>query len=118
MESMTYTAAYAAFAEKAPLAPFTIERRALKPKDVQIDIFYCGVCHTDLHFVNNDWGFSQYPLVPGHEIVGMVSAVGAEVTNFKVGDRAAVGVLVDSCRICEACDAHKEQYCITGFTKT
>lgn len=91
------TAAYAAETEKAPLGPFTLERRAVGPQDVRVAIDYCGVCHTDLHFVNNDWGMSQYPLVPGHEVVGHVVEAGDQVTRFKVGDRAAIGCMVDFC---------------------
>lgn len=110
--------AYAAQKQAAPLNDFDIKRRAVGPDDVQIDIAYCGVCHSDLHMVNNDWGLSAYPLVPGHEIIGHVSAVGAKVKNFKAGDRAAVGCFVDSCRSCEPCEAHLEQYCLNGFKLT
>ena len=115
---MTHTAAYAAHEEKAALKDFKIERRAPGPDDVQIDITHCGVCHSDLHMVNNDWGMGVYPLVPGHEIIGHVSAVGENVKDFKVGDRAAVGCMVDSCRSCEACENHLEQYCQNGFVMT
>jgi alcohol dehydrogenase (NADP+) len=112
------TAAYAAETEKAPLGPFTLERRAVGPQDVRVAIDYCGVCHTDLHFVNNDWGMSQYPLVPGHEVVGHVVEVGDQVTRFKVGDRAAIGCMVDSCGACEACADDLEQFCYQGMTAT
>ena len=111
------TAAFAAKAANAPLGPFAIERRELGPKDIRIEIEYCGVCHSDLHMVNNDWGFSQYPLVPGHEIVGTIAEVGSEVSGFSVGDKAAVGCLVDSCRHCAQCEAGNEQYC-NAFTMT
>lgn len=115
---MSKTLAYAAQNEKAPLAPFTIERRDLRPHDVQIQILYCGICHTDIHYVKNEWKGTIYPVVPGHEIVGKITAVGAEVKDFKVGDRAAVGCLVDSCRACPSCQEHLEQYCEKGSTFT
>jgi uncharacterized zinc-type alcohol dehydrogenase-like protein len=111
-------AAFAATAAGARLAPFTIERRPVGPRDVRIEIDYCGVCHTDLHFVNNDWGMSAFPLVPGHEIIGRVVSMGAEVTDLAAGQRAGVGCLVDSCRQCDACEDHLEQYCAKGFTLT
>lgn len=110
--------AYAAQEATKPLAPFNIERRALRPKDIQIDILYCGVCHTDLHTVRNEWKSTLYPCVPGHEIVGRITKVGAEVKNFKVGDLAAVGCLVDSCRTCTNCKEDLEQYCENGMTLT
>jgi uncharacterized zinc-type alcohol dehydrogenase-like protein len=91
--------------------PLTIERRALRPEDVAIKITHCGICHSDLHMARNDWGMSVYPMVPGHEIVGLVTGVGSAVTKFKVGDRAAVGCLVDSDRSCEHCKAGHEQFC-------
>ncbi len=109
---MIRTRAYAAAAAKQALAPFSIERREPGPRDVLIDIQYCGVCHTDLHFVRNDWGNSVYPLVPGHEIVGHVRAVGSEVTRYRVGDAVGVGCFVDSCRNCEYCQAGNEQFCV------
>jgi uncharacterized zinc-type alcohol dehydrogenase-like protein len=89
----------------------TIERRALRPDDVAIKITHCGICHSDLHMARNDWGMSVYPMVPGHEIVGIVTGIGSAVTKFKVGDRAAVGCLVDSDRTCEHCKAGHEQFC-------
>ena len=89
--------AYAAQTATSPLAPFQIERRDLRPGDVQIEILYSGVCHSDVHQARSEWGPSLYPLVPGHEIVGRVTAVGAEVSGFKVGDVAGVGVMIDSC---------------------
>ncbi len=108
------TKAYAAQSATSPLAPFAIERRAPTPLDVEIDILYCGVCHSDLHFARNEWGFSQYPIVPGHEILGRVTRVGAKVTKFKPGDLAAVGCLVDSCRTCDSCRRNLEQFCTGG----
>lgn len=101
-----------------PLAPFNFDRRNPGPKDVQIDILYCGVCHSDLHTARNEWQNTIYPSVPGHEIVGRVSKVGAEVKKFRVGDIAAVGCMVDSDRTCPACKAGLEQYCETGFVGT
>lgn len=95
-----------------------IDRRDPRPDDVVIGIDYCGICHTDLHFVHNDWGMTRYPVVPGHEIVGHVTAVGADVTNFTVGDCVGVGCLVDSCRQCAACNDGLEQYCEQGWTLT
>ena len=95
----------------APVVPLTIERRALRPEDVAIKISHCGICHSDLHMAHNDWGMSRYPMVPGHEIVGTVTGVGSAATKFKVGDRAAVGCLVDSDRDCEFCKAGHEQFC-------
>jgi uncharacterized zinc-type alcohol dehydrogenase-like protein len=108
---MPSTKSYAAQDATAPLAPWTINRRDPKPHDVQIDIKYCGVCHSDLHFARNDWGMTVYPVVPGHEIVGVVSAVGTHVKKFKVGDLAGIGCLVDSCRECNNCKDGLEQYC-------
>jgi len=110
--------AYGTPAANAKLNPLNIERRAVTLKDVEIDILFCGVCHSDLHTARNDWGGTVYPAVPGHEIVGRVSKVGAEVHKFKVGDLAAVGCLVDSCRECSSCKQDLEQYCIPGFTGT
>jgi len=110
--------AYAAQEQSAPLKETTIERREVGPEDIQFNIAFCGVCHSDLHMVNNDWGSSAYPMVPGHEIIGHVTAVGAKVTDYKVGDRVGVGCLVDSCRNCDACQDDLEQYCHNGFTLT
>ena len=115
---MASTKSYAAQDATAPLAPWTINRRDPKPHDVQIDIKYCGVCHSDLHFARNDWGMSVYPLVPGHEIVGVVTAVGEHVKKFKVGDLAGIGCLVDSCRECANCQDGLEQYCSNGWVGT
>ncbi|OWK75274.1 hydroxyacid dehydrogenase [Flavobacteriaceae bacterium JJC] len=95
-----------------------IERREVTPSDIEIDILYCGVCHSDLHTARNDWGGTKYPSVPGHEIIGRITRIGSEVTKFKVGDLAGVGCLVDSCRECESCRKDLEQYCLTGSTGT
>jgi uncharacterized zinc-type alcohol dehydrogenase-like protein len=109
---------YAATAADQALAPFTFDRRDPGPKDVAIEILYCGVCHSDLHTVRNEWSNTLYPSLPGHEIVGRVTAVGAEVTRFKAGDIAAVGCMVDSCRTCPSCREGLEQYCDNVFTAT
>jgi len=106
--------AYAAQAPDSGLAPWQYEPRQPRPDDVSIDILYCGVCHSDIHFVENDWGLTIYPVVPGHEIIGRVTAVGPEATRFKVGDMVGVGCLVDSCRECSSCTGGFEQYCING----
>ncbi|MGB5202873.1 NAD(P)-dependent alcohol dehydrogenase [Eudoraea sp.] len=103
--------AYGTEAADAAIEPIQINRREVTPKDVEIEILYCGVCHSDLHFARNDWGFSVYPVVPGHEIVGKVIKVGEGVSNFKAGDVVAVGCLVDSCRTCGNCKKDLEQYC-------
>ncbi|MYL22389.1 alcohol dehydrogenase catalytic domain-containing protein [Halomonas alkaliantarctica] len=115
---MTEVNAYAAHADDQPLAPLTIDRRAPRPDDVAIEILYCGVCHSDLHFAKNDWGLTRYPVVPGHEIVGRVTRVGDDVTRFKPGDVVGVGCMVDSCRTCAACKDDVEQYCLNDFTMT
>ncbi len=115
---MIATKAYAAYSPVTPLAPFDFERRVVGPHDVQVEILYCGVCHSDLHQARDEWGGSIYPMVPGHEIVGKVVAVGSHVTKFKVGDLAGVGVMVDSCRVCDHCNQHLEQYCVEGMTGT
>ena len=115
---MTPTKAYAAKDSNSNLVPWTFERRDLKPHDVQFDILFCGVCHSDIHQVRNEWGNSKYPMVPGHEIVGKVTQVGSHVTKFKEGDLAGVGVMVDSCRVCDHCNQHLEQYCVEGMTGT
>ncbi|MBW4891214.1 NAD(P)-dependent alcohol dehydrogenase [Mucilaginibacter sp. HMF5004] len=114
----TNVKAYGAESATTPLKQLTIARREVLPTDVEIDILFCGVCHSDLHTAKNDWGFTQYNAVPGHEIVGRVTSVGSQVTKFKVGDLAAVGCLVDSCRTCASCKDELEQYCLTGFTGT
>jgi len=110
--------AYAAQSAETPLAPFAFERRAPGPGDVAIEILFCGVCHSDLHTVRGEWPGVTYPCVPGHEIVGRVSAVGADVAGFKAGDRVAVGCLVDSCQHCDPCKRGLEQYCEVGPTGT
>jgi uncharacterized zinc-type alcohol dehydrogenase-like protein len=118
----TFTAkAYAAHSATSPLAPFTLARRSPRPQDVQIEILYCGVCHSDLHQVRNEWQSvmpTTYPCVPGHEIVGRVVKVGRAVKKFKEGDIAAVGCMVDSCRVCASCLAGEEQYCEKFLTLT
>lgn len=115
---MTSTRAYAALSQGETVEPFTIERRELRPDDVAIDILYCGICHSDLHMVRNDWQHTIYPFVPGHEIVGKVTAVGSEVTKHKEGDMVAVGCMVDSCRTCSSCEEGLEQFCEEHFTGT
>ncbi|XSG74915.1 NAD(P)-dependent alcohol dehydrogenase [Herpetosiphon llansteffanensis] len=109
---------YAAQSATSAVAPFEFARRDLRPDDVSIEILYCGVCHSDLHQARNEWHSSSYPLVPGHEIIGRVSAIGAEVGNFQPGDLVGVGCMVDSCQTCEACQAGLEQYCEAGCTFT
>jgi len=109
---------YAARDASGQMTPYSFERRAPRADDVQIDILYCGVCHSDLHQVQNHWGRTVYPMVPGHEIVGRVSAVGAEVKDFAVGDAVAVGCIVDSCQSCDSCTDGEEQYCLAGATQT
>ena len=115
---MSKTKAYAAYDAQSPLRDYELERREPGPKDVQIEILYCGVCHSDLHQVRDEWGGAMYPLVPGHEIVGRVTAVGNDVKNFKPGDLAGVGCLVDSCRECSKCKKGLEQYCENGSVGT
>jgi uncharacterized zinc-type alcohol dehydrogenase-like protein len=110
--------AYGALAADKPLEPLAIERRTPGPRDVQIEIAYCGVCHSDLHTVRSEWAGTRYPCVPGHEIVGHVSAVGSDVREFKVGDTVGVGCLVGSCQHCAACAEGLEQYCENGFVGT
>lgn len=115
---MIATKAYVALNSKDPLVPFGFERREVRPHDVHIEIMYCGVCHSDIHQVRNEWGGSIYPMVPGHEIVGRVIKVGSGVKKFKAGDIAGVGVMVDSCRTCKNCKKEMEQYCVEGMTGT
>ena len=109
---------YANRSVKGKLGPFTFTRREPRPQDVVIDIQYCGICHSDIHFARNEWGWTTYPLVPGHEIVGRVRTVGSQVSRFKKGDLVGVGCLVDTCRRCDACKKGFEQYCENGFTGT
>lgn len=109
---------YAAQSPVSPLAPHQFNRRDVSSKDVQIEILYCGVCHSDIHQVRDEWGGAIYPMVPGHEIVGKVIAVGKDVKNFKVGDLAGVGCFVDSCRTCPSCREGLEQYCDDGMSGT
>ncbi|MDO7842224.1 NAD(P)-dependent alcohol dehydrogenase [Sphingomonas immobilis] len=115
---MTTAKAYAAQSKTDALAPFTFERRALRSDDVALDILYCGVCHSDLHQARNDWHNSMYPVVPGHEIIGRVTAIGSDVTGIAVGDLAAIGCMVDSCMECGECHDDLEQYCAKGSTLT
>lgn len=110
--------AYAAQQAKAQLAPWNFERREVGPNDVQFDILYCGVCHSDLHQINDDWGPGIFPMVPGHEIIGKVKQVGANVKRYKIGDMVGTGCLVDSCRTCENCRHGLEQYCLNGHSQT
>lgn len=112
------THAYGAHAGDQPLEPMRIERRAPGARDVQVDIAWCGICHSDLHQVRSEWPGTLYPCVPGHEIVGEVTAVGGDVTRFKVGDTVGIGCLVGSCKRCSACDEGLEQYCQNGFVAT
>jgi alcohol dehydrogenase (NADP+) len=112
------TKAYAAQQPNTGLAPWNFERREAGAHDVQFDILFCGVCHSDLHQINDDWGPGIFPMVPGHEIVGRVSKVGSKVKRFKVGDLAGTGCLVDSCRVCENCKHGLEQYCSNGHSQT
>lgn len=112
------TIGYAVHSPEADLVPFTFSRRSLRPDDVAIEILYSGICHSDLHQVRNDWGFSEYPMVPGHEIVGKVIEVGSGVKKYNVGDRVAVGCMVDSCQQCDQCARGDEQFCREGMTQT
>ncbi|MGF6760869.1 putative zinc-type alcohol dehydrogenase-like protein [Paraburkholderia sp. GAS33] len=115
---MTTTYAYAASDAQSKLAPFEFQRRELRDHDVQMEVLFCGVCHSDLHQARNEWKNSIYPVVPGHEIVGRVTAVGPDVTRHKVGDLVGVGCLVDSCRTCPSCEEGLEQYCENGWVGT
>jgi uncharacterized zinc-type alcohol dehydrogenase-like protein len=112
------TKAYAVTSPTSPVAPFSFERREPRERDVVLEISHCGVCHSDLHQARNEWNTSIYPMVPGHEIVGKVTRVGAKVTKFAAGDTAAVGCMIDSCRTCASCKAGLEQYCEVGFVGT
>lgn len=115
---MIDTQAYAAQSATSPLGPWNFQRREVGPHDVQIEILYCGVCHSDIHQVRDEWGGSVYPMVPGHEIVGRIVKTGDHVTKFKVGDLAGIGCFVDSCRECNPCRAGEEQYCEKGNAST
>nr|WP_315149789.1 NAD(P)-dependent alcohol dehydrogenase [uncultured Flavobacterium sp.] len=114
----TNVKAFGTKAADAPLNEMTIDRRDVTAKDIEIEILYCGVCHSDLHTARNDWGFTVFPTVPGHEIVGRVTQVGSEVSKLKVGDIAGVGCLVDSCQTCSSCEKDLEQYCLNGWVGT
>jgi uncharacterized zinc-type alcohol dehydrogenase-like protein len=109
---------YAAAVAKAPLQPYSFERREPRQHDVAIDIKYCGICHSDIHQARDEWGGAIFPMVPGHEIAGVVTAVGSKVTKFKVGDKVGIGCFVDSCRECEQCKDGLEQYCAVGAVWT
>src|SRR5690349_3013797 len=113
-KKMIATKGYAALDANSPLTSFSFERRAPGPRDVQMEILFCGVCHSDLHQVRNEWGNSIYPMVPGHEIVGRIKKVGEQVKKFSPNDIGAVGCLVDSCRECDNCKQGMEQYCQNG----
>jgi len=115
---MTASKAFAAFSATTPLGPFEVDRREVGPHDVLIEIAFCGVCHSDIHQVRDEWGGSKFPMVPGHEIVGRITQVGAHVQGFKVGDLAGVGCLVDSCRTCPSCAQDLEQFCQKGAAFT
>ena len=115
---MNITHAYAAHDAKSALVPFDYTPRTLRDHDVQIKVLFCGVCHSDLHQARNEWSNTLFPVVPGHEIVGRVSAVGNHVSRYQVGDLVGVGCMVDSCRSCPSCDEGLEQYCENGFTGT
>jgi len=115
---MIPTKGYAAASATSPLRPFEFKRRDPKEHDVVIDIKYCGICHSDIHMVRSEWHQTKYPIVPGHEIAGIVKSIGSKVTKFKVGDHVGVGCFVDSCRRCENCKNHLEQYCLQGLILT
>jgi len=115
---MLPTNSFAAMSATTPLEAYSFNRRAVGKNDVQIEILFCGVCHSDLHQAKNEWGGSIYPMVPGHEIVGKVISVGSDVTKFKAGDLAGVGVMVDSCKHCASCNQDLENYCEEGMTGT
>ncbi len=115
---MSTARAYVATNAKTPLAPWSFERRALGPEDVRIDILFCGICHSDVHAARNEWGGTNYPLVPGHEIVGRVAETGSSVSRFRPGDMVGVGCLVDACQTCASCEAGEEQFCEKGSTGT
>ena len=112
------TRGYAAHAPRTELVPFDFDRRDLRPHDVGLDILYCGICHSDIHQVREEWGPSTFPMVPGHEIIGVVTSLGSEATKFTVGERIGVGVFIDSCRTCDRCVNGLQQYCREGMTPT
>ena len=112
------TKGYAVLEASKPLVPFNFDRRELRPNDVALEIQYAGICHSDIHQAREEWGPAIFPMVPGHEIVGVVSEIGSAVTKFKVGDRIGVGVFIDSCRKCSSCKGGLEQYCLEGMTGT
>ena len=112
------TKGYAVLKASEDLVPFVFQRRDLRPNDVALDIHYAGICHSDIHQAREEWGPALFPMVPGHEIAGIVTQVGPGVTKFKVGDRIGVGVFIDSCRNCKACKAGLQQYCSEGMTGT
>src|SRR5262249_52446795 len=118
MSEVTSVKAYGNQAASAPLKGLNIDRRKPTPHDVKIDILFCGICHSDIHTARSEWGPAMYPCVPGHEIIGKVTAVGEHVKKFKVGDTVGVGCLVDSCRTCQHCTDGLEQYCENGSTYT
>ncbi|MDF2439017.1 MAG: alcohol dehydrogenase, partial [Abditibacteriota bacterium] len=115
---MLPTRGYATHGADAPFEPFSFERREPGANDVLIEILFCGICHSDIHQVRNEWGGANYPMVPGHEIVGRVTRVGSAVTKFKEGDLTGVGCFVDSCRECASCRDGEEQYCEQGMVAT
>src|SRR5690606_5377200 len=116
--TMSSTRAYSAASATSPLVPTTIERRPPGPHDVVVDIAFCGVCHSDLHAVRDEWGGTRFPIVPGHEITGTIAAIGTAVTQWQVGQQVGVGCMVNSCQTCEACLEHEEQFCESGMTAT
>jgi uncharacterized zinc-type alcohol dehydrogenase-like protein len=115
---MKPTLGYAAKSAKTPLVPFSFNRRSPGPHDIAIDIKFSGICHSDIHQARDEWGGSIFPMVPGHEISGVVTSVGSSVSKFKPGDRVGVGCFVDSCRKCHSCSKGEEQYCQEGMTGT
>ena len=115
---MSIVKAYGASSSQSPIEPLNIQRRDLRPNDVHVEILYCGICHSDIHTVRSEWAGTVYPVVPGHEIVGKVKAVGSAITQFTVGQTVGVGVMVDSCRTCKNCKSNHEQYCEEGMTGT
>ena len=118
MTTFYETFAYARASKDDTFKPITIKRSDVGPDDVKFDVLYCGICHTDVHFANDDMGISKWPLVPGHELAGVVTAVGANVKSVAVGDRVGVGCIVDSCMNCGQCEKSEEQYCENGMTMT